>query len=159
MARALLNMASDENVSEAVRLARDQRRAVACWRSEKSAVEIGIASLKPYEAILDEIAEIDSGSRAQYRRSIGSDETPTALMDNPRELAAAEPDAIVDAEVLGGEPGGAEFRRQNRAQAALRRFDPKRSRPNPEHGADDDLGGWSIRLVVRSGRSARPGPG
>lgn len=77
MARALLKMATDDNVADSVKLtairdALDRGGVVA-----KTAVEVGV-SVKPFEAIID---RLESSSRSEFRRSRGiedSDAQPLA---------------------------------------------------------------------------------
>jgi hypothetical protein len=62
--------------------------------SAKSAVEVEVGPRKPWEQIMDGLAVIESGSRAEFRRSRRiTDEfdstRQSALLDRPRELSAA----------------------------------------------------------------------
>ncbi|WP_310779159.1 hypothetical protein [Mycobacterium sp. Z3061] len=92
MAKALLGMATDANVSETVRLAAIRDALSRAGVTEKQAIEVEVGPSKPYEAILERLAS--GGSRAEWRRSQGfPDDTPPAL-------AAADPDAVVDAEIV-----------------------------------------------------------
>jgi hypothetical protein len=100
MAKALLGMAMDGNISEAVRLAAIKDALSRAGVTEKTAVEVEVA-LKPWEQILTGVAEqVESGSRAEFRRSRGiaddSDSIPLALADRPMPDA----DGIVDAEIV-----------------------------------------------------------
>ena len=101
MARELLKMATDESASEAVRLAAIRDALDRAGVSARTAVSVEVGPSKPYEAIFD---TIESGSRAEYRRSVGrpdeSDDPPTALADSPRALDAPDTDAPIDAEVM-----------------------------------------------------------
>jgi hypothetical protein len=114
MARELLSMATDDDVSDAVKLAAIRDALDRAGLNPKTAVEIGIGPLKPYEQILDGL-DLESGSRRDYRRSIGradnSDaEEPPALAERTRALEAAD-DTPIDAELIGGadEPDAQEF--------------------------------------------------
>jgi hypothetical protein len=122
MARQLLRMATDENVSDAVKLnaIRDCLDRAGVQARTAVAVEVSAA---PYQTILE---SIETGSRAEYRRVHGiADDTPPppAVADRPRELAAADQDAPIDAEIVDE---GAEL------IAAMRR------RRDDEHAPADD---------------------
>lgn len=100
MAKALLGMATDDNVTDAVKLAAIRDALSRAGITEKTAVEVEVA-LKPWEQILEGVAEqVESGSRAEFRRSQGiaddSDSTPPALADRP----TPDADGIVDAEIV-----------------------------------------------------------
>jgi hypothetical protein len=69
LARELLCMATDPNVSESVRLSAIRDALDRGGVSAKSAVEVEVGPLKPYEQIFDGLACIESGSRAEFRRS------------------------------------------------------------------------------------------
>jgi hypothetical protein len=105
MARELLKMAVDENVSGAVKLAAIRDALDRAGLAAKTAVEVEVGPPKPYEAILE---RIEAGSRAEWRRARGipdfsdaDNKRPTA--DRPRELPAAEGEPI-DAEIVGHQP-------------------------------------------------------
>ena len=108
MARELLKMAVDENVSDAVKLAAIRDALDRAGLSAHTAVSVAIAP-KPWEQIFDDIA---GGSRAESRRRRGmpdDDELDaventdlTALVNRVSEMA----DPIVDAEVIEPEPDG-----------------------------------------------------
>jgi hypothetical protein len=81
MARELLKMASDANVSESVRLAAIRDALSRAGVSERTAVDV-THELKPWEQILDGAA-IESGSRAEYRASVGRpDPEPLPAIEN-----------------------------------------------------------------------------
>jgi hypothetical protein len=94
----------------------------------KTEVEI---TAKPYETILDRMAGIEGGSRAEYRRAHGipddsDSQHRTALADHPRELPTADPDAVLDAEIVtesDQQPRGCE-----RCSGHYRQDDPVPSR-------------------------------
>jgi hypothetical protein len=95
MAKALLKMASDENVSEVVRLRAITDALSRAGITEKTAVEVEV-SLKPFEQI---ITRVESGSRAAYRASVGRpDSIPTALADRPAETQ--HDDGYLTAEIV-----------------------------------------------------------
>jgi hypothetical protein len=102
----LLKMAVDENVSDSVKLAAIKDALDRGGLGAKTEVEI---TAKPYETILDGLDVIESGSRSEFRRSVGrEDEPPPALAESSRVLDAADIDAPIDAELID-EPDGAEF--------------------------------------------------
>lgn len=88
MARELLKMATDDNVSDAVKLAAIKDALDRGGLGAKTEVEV---TAKPYEGI---ISRIQGGSREEYRRSVGSASAP------PLPLASADPTAPIDAEVV-----------------------------------------------------------
>lgn len=109
MARELLNMATNPNVSDAVKLAAIRDALDRSGISPKTAIEIGV-SVKPWEAIMETIGNVDSGSRADYRRGIGAG----AGGVEPADVADLSPDnrdhdGLIDAEFLAFEPDGRHF--------------------------------------------------
>ena len=103
LARELLKMATDPNVSESVRLSAIKDALDRGGVSAKSAVAVEVGPPKPYEQILDGLDVIESGSRAEFRRSrrVRDDfdcDPPGSLADRPRALPGA-----------GGEPLEAEI--------------------------------------------------
>ena len=68
MARELLKMATDDNVSDSVKLAAIRDALDRAGLAAKNAVEVQVGPPKPYEAILE---RIEAGSRTEYRRSVG----------------------------------------------------------------------------------------
>src|SRR6478735_4070326 len=72
MACELLKMATDDNVADSVKLAAIRDALDRGGVSAKSAVEVEVGPLKPWEQIMDGLAVIESGSRAEFRRSQGS---------------------------------------------------------------------------------------
>jgi hypothetical protein len=105
IARELLRMATDPNVSESVRLSAIKDALDRGGVSSRTAVSVEVGPPKPYEAILE---RIEAGSRAEYRRSQGvlddfACEPPAALADRPRALPVAESEAI-EAELDGYQP-------------------------------------------------------
>jgi hypothetical protein len=102
LVQRLLSFALDGNAPDAVAL--QAIRDALDRAGLKPGVEVGM-TVKPYESILE---QIESGSRAEFRRSRGvADDTehPPALADTPRELTTADADAPIDAEIVG--PGSA----------------------------------------------------
>ena len=77
LARELLKMATDPNVSESVRLSATKDALDRGGVSAKTAVEVEVGPPKPYEQILDSLAVVESGSRAEFRRSRESPATKT----------------------------------------------------------------------------------
>jgi hypothetical protein len=71
LARELLRMATDPKVSESVRLSAIKDALDRGGISAKTAVEVEVGPPKPYEQILDGLDVIESGSRAEFRRSRG----------------------------------------------------------------------------------------
>jgi hypothetical protein len=69
LARELLSMATDPSVAESVRLSAIKDALDRGGVSAKSAVEVEVGPLKPYEQILDGLARVEAGSRAEFRRS------------------------------------------------------------------------------------------
>ena len=99
MAKELLKMATDDNVADSVKLAALRDVLDRAGLGAKTAVEVEV-EFKPWEHIMEAVT-LESGSRADYRRSIGIDEPLSALadLDPPRNLAA-DPDAPIDAEIV-----------------------------------------------------------
>lgn len=69
LARELLKMATDPNISESVRLSAIKDALDRGGVSAKSAVEVEVGPPKPYQQIFDGLARIEAGSRAEFRRS------------------------------------------------------------------------------------------
>jgi hypothetical protein len=100
LAAELLKMATDDHVSDSVKLAAIRDALDRAGLAARTAVEVEVGPPKPYEAILE---RIEAGSRAEYRRRVGRhDESnpPPALAESPRELPAAEGEPIA-AEIVG----------------------------------------------------------
>ena len=91
MARELLGIATDVNVSEAVRVSAIKDALDRAGVSARTAVDVSVKAA-PYETIL---SHVETGSRAEFRRSQGIEDNS----DKPRELPCAEPDLIVDVDV------------------------------------------------------------
>jgi hypothetical protein len=98
MARELLKMAVDENVSDAVKLAAIRDALDRAGLSARTAVSVEVGR-RPFEQIFDQMY---SGSRAESRRRRGM---PDDQLDEsqPHALIGGGADSIVDAEVI--EPG------------------------------------------------------
>ena len=91
MARELLGMAMDENITENLRLnairdALDRGGVIG-----KTTVDVSVTAA-PYERML---AHVESGSRTKYRRSIGIEDNSDARHEFP----CASDDLIVDVDV------------------------------------------------------------
>src|ERR1700751_2161449 len=89
--RALLKMATDDNVADSVKLtairdALDRGGVVA-----KTAVDVEV-SAKPFMAILD---NLEAGSRAEYRRSIGREDA-----DEPQQTLSLPPSDFGDDDLI-----------------------------------------------------------
>ncbi|MCZ0731864.1 HGGxSTG domain-containing protein [Mycolicibacterium iranicum] len=109
MARELLGMATDANVSESVRLAAIRDALSRAGISEKTAVEV-THELKPFEHV--EQTMIQSGSRDDYRHSIGDsrageartiEHTPALADDDARRPIPLPVGYVVDGEVIESE--------------------------------------------------------
>jgi hypothetical protein len=104
MARELLKMAVDENVSDAVKLAAIRDALDRAGLSARTAVSVKVGS-RPFEQIFDHIY---SGSRAESRarRKMPDDNELDAIeTTDPLALVRGnECDPIVDAEVIESEP-------------------------------------------------------
>jgi hypothetical protein len=84
MARELLGMATDTNVSESVRLAAIKDALSRAGISERTAIDV-THELKPWEQIYD-TAAIEGGSRSDYRASVGrpDPDQPSAIENHHR---------------------------------------------------------------------------
>ena len=91
MAREVLGIATDVNVSEAVRVSAINDALDRAGVSARTAVDVSVKAA-PYETIL---SHVETGSRAEFRRSQGIEDNS----DKPRELPCAGPDLIVDVDV------------------------------------------------------------
>jgi hypothetical protein len=131
MAFELLKMATDDNVADSVKLAAIRDALDRAGLAAKNAVEVEVGPPKPWEQIMDGLAVIESGSRAEFRRSraVLDDfdcDPHTALADRQRALPAAEGEAI-DAEIVGYQP----HRRIHRHPAGGEREGETSSQPHP----------------------------
>lgn len=68
LARELLKMATDPDVSESVRLSAIKDALDRGGVSAKTAVEVEVGPPKPYEQILNSVVRIEAGSRDEFRR-------------------------------------------------------------------------------------------
>ena len=97
MAKQLLRMATDENVSDAVKLAAIRDALDRAGLSPKAVAEVEV-TLKPYEEMLAGVAEMTTMTRAESRAARGlPDDAP---LPGPRALEAAPARQIIDAEVV-----------------------------------------------------------
>ena len=90
MACELLKMATDDNVSESIRLSAIKDALDRGGVSAKSAVEVEVGPPKPWEQIMCRLTSIESGSRAEFRRSqeLRDDaENRGSLSGGPQELS------------------------------------------------------------------------
>lgn len=93
MARQLLNMASDEGVSDTVKLAAIRDALDRAGISAKQALELSATQpAKPYEEMLQDLAGIATISRAESRarRGLASDPPALAAPDDELEVVDAE---------------------------------------------------------------------
>ena len=89
LARELLKMATDPNVTESVRLSAIKDALDRGGVSAKSSVAVEVGPPKPYEQILEGLDSVEAGSREDFRRS-------QELKDNAVERAALSPAAQQD---------------------------------------------------------------
>jgi hypothetical protein len=82
MACELLKMATDDHVADSVKLAAIRDALDRAGLGANSAVEVEVGPLKPWEQIMSGLTGIESGSRAEFRRSRGI----TGDSDAPRSL-------------------------------------------------------------------------
>jgi hypothetical protein len=107
MACELLKMATDDHVSDSVKLAAIRDALDRAGLAARTAVEVEVGPPKPYEVILQ---RIEAGSRAEYRRSRGIPDDSDAdqirpLANRSRELPAEDGEPI-DAEIVGYQRAG-----------------------------------------------------
>ena len=98
LARELLKMATDPNVSESVRLSAIKDALDRGGVSAKTAVEVEVGPPKLWEQIMCGLAEVEGRSRADFRRSQrvrDDNDEKRCLAGGRREIAAP-----IDAEVL-----------------------------------------------------------
>jgi hypothetical protein len=88
MARELLKIATDENVSEAVRVSAIKDALDRAGVQVKTAVSVKIGPAKPFGSVLD---QMESGSRAAYRRSVGVEVSDVIAAPRTRPAAPAQP--------------------------------------------------------------------
>jgi hypothetical protein len=96
MACELLKMATDDHVSDSVKLAAIRDALDRAGLAAKTAVQVDVGPPKPYEVIL---GRIEAGSRADYRRSRGIPDGSEGKGD-PVGSSRREQDAPVEAGVL-----------------------------------------------------------
>lgn len=104
MARQLLKMAIDENVSDAVKLAAIRDVLDRAGLSARTAVSVAIAP-KPWEQIFHDIV---GGSRAESRRRRVMSDDELNACPTPALLGAGDADPIVDAELVEPDGNGTE---------------------------------------------------
>ena len=109
MARELLKMAVDENVSAAVKLAAIRDALDRAGLSARTAVSVAIAP-KPWEVIFDDIV---GGSRAEsrWRRGMPDNDGLAAIegINATAPVRSNDGEPIVDAEVIEPEPDGTDL--------------------------------------------------
>lgn len=139
MAKALLGMATDENVSESVRLAAIKDALSRAGVTEKTAVEVE-HSMKPYEQVLDGIAgKLEITSRADYRRAVGikddsDDVDPLAgLYARDAAEASRNSDGVIDALVVDVKEGD-QYEGYSDVRGDLDRPPSERTEPRPQQG-------------------------
>ena len=98
----------DDDVADSVKLAAIRDALDRAGLAARTAVSVEVGPPKPWEQIMCGLTAIESGSRAEFRRSRGipddSDADHTrSLADRQRELPAAEGEPI-DAEIVGYQP-------------------------------------------------------
>lgn len=103
MARELLKMATDGNVSDAVKLAAIRDALDRAGLSAKTAVDVNVGVQKPYEEMLGELGGLSTMTRAESRaaRGIPDDTPPRRLQQRP-----ADDSDVVDAEIVSDGPAG-----------------------------------------------------
>jgi hypothetical protein len=141
MAKALLGMATDENVADAVKLAAIRDALSRAGITEKTAVEVEVA-LKPWERVMEDVAAtVEAGSRAAYRASIGQ---PDPLAPALADRAQPDDDGTIYAEIVDPN-GGADL---IAAMATTRVNDD--GHPTP---TDDDQHAPTARTAPGTGQS------
>jgi hypothetical protein len=99
MARELLKIAVDDNVPESVKLAAVKDALDRAGVSARTAVDVEVTA-KPYQVILENLAGIEGGSRAEFRRSQGiADDSDTERANTPA-LGSAQTNDPIDAEII-----------------------------------------------------------
>lgn len=119
MAAELLKMATDDDVADSVKLAAIRDALDRAGLAAKNAVEVEVGPPKPYEVLLEHIgtgSRIESGSRAEYRRSRGipdiSNQPPLAVNTTaPAENGAVRSNATDDPVVSAPAPRAGRQRR------------------------------------------------
>ncbi|RFZ35141.1 hypothetical protein DAVIS_04691 [Mycobacterium marinum] len=96
LARELLKMATDDNVSDAVKLNAIRDALDRGGVGVKAEIEL---TAKPYETLVDQIETMQGGSRAESRRARGIPDDTPALADQPHELPAGN-DEPIEAQIV-----------------------------------------------------------
>jgi hypothetical protein len=110
MARALLKIATDENAPEAVRVNAIKDALDRAGVQARTAVDVSVTA-KPYESIFE---AMETGSRADYRRSIGIEDEPELIPGERAPALAAQSDDDADAldvEIIEDDAGPTDPRR------------------------------------------------
>lgn len=94
MAKELLRMATDDKVSDSVKLAAIRDALDRGGLGAKTEIEL---SAKPYEQLLDKMPKLQGGSRAEWRRAHG---IPDDSDKHTPALVAANTDEPVDVEIV-----------------------------------------------------------
>lgn len=135
MARQLLKMATDDNVSDAVKLRAITEALDRGGLTTKTNVDIEIGS-RPIDAIFDTVAtELEITSRAAYRRSQGIADFSDALP-----ALAGSDNEIVDAEVVS-EPYASRVSDRGQPETPRRFFEPASEPDGPATGHPGGSGG------------------
>ena len=99
MAKMLLRMATDENVSEAVRLRAITEALSRAGITERTALEIEVGPTPAWLQILEGVAGVESGSRESFRRRRdGLPPVPPALAGQPTETHSGAD--VIDAQIV-----------------------------------------------------------
>jgi hypothetical protein len=96
LVQRLLSFALDGKVADTVALQAIRDAVDRAGLSPKAGIEVEVA-LKPREQVLESLGPIQSGSRAEHRKSIGR--TDDSLADS-HTLPPANDDLVVDAEIV-----------------------------------------------------------
>jgi hypothetical protein len=99
--KQLAQIAYDEKQSAEIRLKATLALIDRAGLSPRQALEIEVGPSRPYETIFE---SIESGSRAEHRRSMGIADDSDTVAKLARELAPADADDALDVEIIDAEP-------------------------------------------------------